>query len=168
MVRPSERSYMIEHWVPRECHFITSFTKTSPNLGCNSNQRAESTHPITTTLLNHQLSLAEAVRRLSKGNTMLLRDLDEEESKSYGAMPRTLDLQAFSVCTGQVTHYALEKIGKDWETCKQAVSTGTTEIIAKKECSCELLLRFSLLCKHHLLHAAQSGQPIPRSLFHPR
>ena len=99
---------------------------------------------------------------------MLLRDLDEEESKSYGAMPRTLDLQAFSVCTGQITHYALEKIAKDWEACKQAVSTGTTEVIANEECSCELLLRFSLPCKHHLLHAAQSGQLIPLSLFHPR
>jgi hypothetical protein len=99
---------------------------------------------------------------------MLLRDLDEEESKSHGVMLRTLDLQAFSVCTGQITHYALEKIAKDWEACKQAVSTGTTEVIANEECSCELLLRFSLPCKHHLLHAAQSGQPIPRSLFHPR
>src|SRR5947209_8988502 len=82
MVGSSEKSYMIEHWIPREHHFNTSYTKTSPNLGCNSNQRAESTHPVTTTLLNHQLSLAEAVRRLSKGIPMLLRDLDEEEPKA--------------------------------------------------------------------------------------
>jgi hypothetical protein len=29
-------------------------------------------------------------------------------------------------------------------------------------------LRFSLPCKHHLLHACATGVPIPKSLFHPR
>jgi len=83
-------------------------------------------------------------------------------------MPSILDLQAFGVCASQVTHYALEKIVKDREACKQAVSTGATEIIANEGCSCELLLRFSLPCKHRLLHVAQSGQSIPRSLSYPR
>ena len=29
-------------------------------------------------------------------------------------------------------------------------------------------MRYSLPCKHHLLHACTTGIPIPRSLFHPR
>jgi hypothetical protein len=62
----------------------------------------------------------------------------------------------------------MEKIAGDWEACKQAVSTGTTKDIANEQCSCELLLRFSLPCKHYLLQAAQTGQPLPKSLFHPR
>jgi hypothetical protein len=62
----------------------------------------------------------------------------------------------------------MEKVAKDWETCKQAVSSGTSEDIANEQCSCELLLRFSLPCKHHLLQAAQTGQSLPVSLFHPR
>jgi hypothetical protein len=48
------------------------------------------------------------------------------------------------------------------------VSFGTTEDIANEQCSCELLLRFSLSCKHYLLQAAQTEQPLPKSLFHPR
>ena len=50
-----------------------------------------------TTLLNHQLSLAEACTRLAKGIRVLLKDLDEQESKSYGSTPRILDLQALGI-----------------------------------------------------------------------
>src|SRR5271154_4099381 len=67
----SEQNFVVKHWQPKESQFSTVYTKTSPNLGCNSSQRAESTHPITTTLLNHQLSLGEAVRRLNRGITTL-------------------------------------------------------------------------------------------------
>jgi hypothetical protein len=167
-LKASEQNYIQKHWYPRESHFIYTYTRKDANLGCNSTQRAESTHPVTTTLLNHQLALGESVTRLAKGIRMLLRDLDEEESKSYGPAPRTLDLQPFKILKGQVTEWAMNCIAEDWEACKQAVSTGTTEIIANEECSCELLLRYSLPCKHHLLRACLTGTPIPRSLFHPR
>src|SRR2546423_7718833 len=127
----------------------------APNLGCNNTQRAESTHPVTTTLLNHQLSLAEAIKRLNRGITTLLQDLDVLESESYRVLSRNLDLHTYSAVSGQITKFAIEKIAGDWEACKQAVSTGTTEDITNKQCNCELLLRFSLFCKHHLLQAAQ-------------
>jgi hypothetical protein len=164
----SEQNFVTKHWQPRESTFVSVYIKTSPNLGCNSTQRAESTYPITTTLLNHQLSLAEAAKRLNQGIKTLLRDLDALESESYRAFPRSFDLQAYSLLIGQVTKFAMEKVTQDWEACKQAVSSGITEIIANEQCSCELLLRFSLPCKHHLLQAARTGQPIPVSLFHPR
>ena len=92
--------------------------------------------------------------------------MDEEESKSYGPAMRTLDLRAFNSLIGQITEYAMNHITDDWEACKQAVNAGTHEELALKDCGCELLLRFSLLCKHHLLRACIAGTPIPRSLFH--
>jgi len=107
-------------------------------------------------LNHHQLSLAEAVRRLNRGITTLLQDLEKVESESYGVLPRTFDLGVYTLLAGQITRLEL------------AVSTGTTENIANEDCSCELLLRYSLPCKHHLLLAAQTGKPIPKSLFHPR
>jgi len=167
-VRNSEQAYIRQHWCPRESQFIYNFTKNDPNLGCNSTQRAESTHPVTKTLLNHQLSLAEASSRLAKEIRMQLKDLDEEESKSYGSTPRTLDLRAFSAVIGQVTEWAINRVAEDWEACKQAIGTGIDRQLASEQCECELLLRFSLPCKHHLLHACATGIPIPRSLFHPR
>jgi len=114
------------------------------------------------------MSLAEAVSRLAKGIRMQLRDLDEEDSKSYGSTPRTLDLHAFNAVIGQVTEWAINRVTEDWEVCKQAISTDTNQQLASEQCECELLLRFSLPCKHHLLHACATGIPIPRSLFHPR
>jgi hypothetical protein len=99
---------------------------------------------------------------------MLLRDLDEEESKSYGSTPRTLDLRAFNAVIGQVAEWAINRVAEDWEACKQAISTGTDQQLASEQCECELLMRFSLPCKHHLLHACATGIPIPKSLFHPR
>jgi hypothetical protein len=53
---------------------------------------------------------------------MLLRDLDEEESKSYGFTPRTLDLRAFNAVIGQVIEWAINRVAEDWEACKQAIS----------------------------------------------
>jgi hypothetical protein len=99
---------------------------------------------------------------------MLLRDLDEEESKSYGPAPRTLDLRAFSSLIGQVTEYAMNRIADDWEACKQAVNAGTYDELALEDCGCEFLFRFSLPYKHHLLRTCVAGMSIPRSLFHPR
>lgn len=82
---------------------------------------------------------------------MKMRDLEEEESKSYGAIPRTLDRPAFRFLIGQVTEYAMNQIANDWEACKQAVSTDTHRELAEEGCGCELLLRYSLPCKHYLL-----------------
>ena len=120
------------------------------------------------TLNHHYLSLAEAVRRLNRGITTLLQDLEKVESESYGVLPRTLDLGVYTSLAGRITRFAMDKIAQDWEACKLAVSTGTTENIANEDCSCKLLLRYSFPSKHHLLLAAQTGKTIPKSLFHPQ
>ncbi len=98
---------------------------------------------------------------------MLLQDLDILESKSYQALFRNLDLHAFKVVSSQITKFAIKKIARDWEACKQVVSTKTTENIANEQYSYELLLCFSLPCKYYLLQAAQTRQLLPKSLFHP-
>jgi hypothetical protein len=103
-----------------------------------------STHPVTTTLLNHQLSLVEAATRLAKEIQMKMRDL-EEKGKSYGAIPRTLDRPAFRFLIGQVTEYAMNQITNDREACKRAISSDTYGELAEEGCYCELLLRYSLL-----------------------
>ena len=46
--------------------------------------------------------------------------------------------------------------------------TNKFDNLALQNCRCELLHRFGLPCKHYLLRAFQQGQPIPRSLVHPR
>jgi hypothetical protein len=46
------------------------------------------------------------------------------------------------------------------------VSLDTHEEMTLKDYDCELLLRYSLSYKHHLLYAYITEIPLPRSLFH--
>jgi hypothetical protein len=64
-------------------------------------------------LLNHQLSLAEAIKRLVKDFKILLKDLAEIESESYGFSLAVLDLRSFASVIGQITKYALQKISEN-------------------------------------------------------
>ncbi len=127
----------------------------------------ESTHLVTTTLLNYQLLLAKASLHLAKGIRILLRDLDKEESKSYSFTPQTLNLHAFNAIISQVTEWTINCVAEDWETCKQAISTGTNQQLASEQYECKLLLRFSLPYKHYLLYTYATSISILKSLFHP-
>jgi hypothetical protein len=49
----------------------------------------------------------------------------------------------------------------------QALVATINESIDLGPCECELLYRFGLPCKHHLLRAARTGEPPPRTLLHP-
>jgi hypothetical protein len=69
-------------------------------------------------------------------------------------MLETFDFRSFRSVDAQVSRYALSLIADDWEACKQAVSIGITIIITGEAYDCELLLRYSLPCKHHLLYTA--------------
>jgi hypothetical protein len=44
---------------------------------------------------------------------MKIRDLEKEKSKSYGAIPRTLDRPAFRFLIGQVIEYIINQIAND-------------------------------------------------------
>ena len=84
-------------------------------------------------------------------------------------MPRTLDRRAFIQLTDTVTTYAIENIAREWESTKQAVDQDELSATVEREhCQCEILLRYSLPCRHYLQDVYRNGQPIPRSLIHPR
>ena len=166
LLTQTDEDYVLRTWQPKEPQFLHFYTREYPNLGCFSNQRAESTHPIIKSILNPQLHLAEATNRLNQTIRQKLRFLASEEINSGGKLPRTLDRRAFSQLIDTITIYAIEKIAKEWEDTKEKVddnSLETTEL-----CSCEILLRFSLPCRHYLQEIYRNGQPIPRSLCHPR
>ena len=40
-----DQNYLVSYYQPREHQFVTAYTKEQPNLGCNSTQRGESSHP---------------------------------------------------------------------------------------------------------------------------
>lgn len=135
-------------------------------MGAYSNQRSESLHPGTTDILNKQLSLEAASRRLGKTIQSKLRELTVEETESGGKLPYTLDQRAFVLLADTVSFEAISKISPEWETTKEELLKGS--LYPKTACSCELLIRFGLPCRHYLALPCQNGAPIPQSLIHPR
>ena len=112
-LRPAEIAYLTEYWGPKETQFLRIYTRTYPNLGAHSNQRSESLHPGTTDILNKQLSLEEASRRLGKTIQSKLRQLAAEEAQNGGKLPRTLDQRAFVLLADTISFYAISKISPE-------------------------------------------------------
>ena len=117
-------------------------------------------------ILNPQLRLTEAVTRLNTTIRQKLRALANEETESGLKLPRTLDRQAFIHLMNTISAYAIELIASEWEDTKNEVDQDV--LTSASFCQCELLLRYGLPCRHHLQEVYRSGQPIPRSLCHPR
>ena len=79
-----------------------------------------------------------------------------------------LDMQAFKFLINAVSIKAIRLIEEEWIALHELVQeTGTTDLDLGP-CGCQLLLRYSLPCKHYLFRACQTGEPLPKSLVHPR
>ena len=160
--------FVLNTWKPKEKQFLRFYTSKYPNLGCYSNQRSESTHVIMKESLNPQLRLSEATTRLDQTIRRKIKEIVNEEAISGNKIPRTLDQRAFIQLIHTVTIYAIDIIAKEWESTKQAVDQGQELPATAESCECEILLRYSLPCRHYLQEIYRNGQPIPRSLVHPR
>jgi hypothetical protein len=79
-----------------------------------------------------------------------------------------LDMNAFRDLVNVISIDAIRKIEKEWLLLHVLTDEAGTTDVNLGPCKCELLLRFSLPCKHHLLPACQSGTALSRSLVHPR
>jgi hypothetical protein len=77
-------------------------------------------------------------------------------------------MRAFAFLTDTISIWAVRKISREWETTKKAIEAKTLFPTFTLCQECELILRWSLPCRHHLAQAYITGQPIPRSLVHPR
>jgi hypothetical protein len=112
------------------------------------------------------LSLEESAKRLAQTCLERLQTLELDEVQPGVKSLRTLTADRWSFLIGSVSKLALTKVKEEWAKVAHFASGVTdTNLI---DCNCELLLRYGLPCKHHLLQAYHTGQPIPRSLLHPR
>lgn len=130
-------------------------------------QRSESYHPINTKITNGQLTLEASAKALVNTCLAILKDLKNNEASSLIKASKYIDLQAFSNVFGKMSLQALGKVGSEWEEVKKKVSKDYA-ISANSSCQCELLLRYSLPCRHYLLRACKTGQRIPQTPFYPR
>ena len=75
-------------------------------------------------------------------------------------------MTVFKHLVGVVNTPAIRMVEKEWLKLQDLLLEDKRDEL--KECECQLLLRYSLPCKHHLLRACLSSEPLPKSLIHPR
>jgi hypothetical protein len=79
---------------------------------------------------------------------------------------RILTTNRWSFLIGNVSKLALKLVQEEWVKIPNFITNMDESELGL--CHCELLIRYGLPCKHYLLQAYQTGQPLPRSLLHPR
>jgi len=112
-LKDDEIEYLKSYWGPRETRFLRLYTRTYPNLGAHANQRSESIHPVTTQILNRNLSIEEATKRLGETIKAKFRELAEAEATTGSKLPRLIDLQAFKWLANTVTYQAIDRLAPE-------------------------------------------------------
>lgn len=79
---------------------------------------------------------------------------------------RTLTADTWSFLIGSVSKLALKLVKDEWVKMSEFAIEINDDL--PNSCECELLQRYGLPCKHHLLLGYQTGQPLPRLLLHAR
>ena len=90
--------------------------------------------------------------------------MNDGEAFSRRVYPRVAQDVAFRNLRFNVSDFALKKLATEWDALRQMPQND----INLGPCNCEVLLRFGISCRHYLRRAYLTGEPIPRSLLHPR
>jgi hypothetical protein len=158
-------TYIDEVWRTKEDRIIYCYTRQLHNLGARSSQRVESYHPVFRQVLNGQLPLETAATRLCQRVNTAIVEMKTAEDNSMRRYPRVAEDPLFINLRFRVTEFALTKVALEYSELARAMNETDADL---GPCNCEVLLAFSLPCRHYLLRAWRTNEPLPRSLFHPR
>jgi hypothetical protein len=150
-LRPPEKAYILDTWQVKERRVIRCYTKLYANLGVNASQRSESYHVSMREITSGLLSLEESARRLSRTCLQRLQMLELDEVQPGIKALRTLTTDTWSFLIGNVSKLALKLVQEEWAKLLNLVAN--MDEIELGTCRCELLVRYGLPCKHHLLRA---------------
>jgi hypothetical protein len=119
-------------------------------------------------ITNGQLSIEESAKRLISKTLSILKDMATDEDLSIRKYTRTVQLinegVAFQLLRNQVTIQAMKLLEAEWKALEADIAANRP----LGDCHCQILLRYGIACKHYLKRIYERGQPIPRSLLHPR
>lgn len=121
-----------------------------------------------TQVTNGQLSLEEAAKRLTSKVVSTLKDIEADEAPATTSYSRLAQSSAFTSLRLKVSRKATELIEQEWSQLVQATAKGEDLSIAQQPCECQILLRYSIACRHHLYRSFHENIPIPITLLHPR
>lgn len=100
----------MEYYKRLEPQFIHAYTKRLPNLGTRSTQRVESSHLMIKGVTNKHTPIRESVKRILAEITSAQREYDIALNREMGHHPVLMDVKAFALLKGKITHAAIEMI----------------------------------------------------------
>ena len=170
-----EQNYLVSFYQRQEQLFVTAYTKELPNLGCNSTQRGERSHPMVKNSTNRHTRIGESVEKIADEITEIIDTYECELERQKMNTPRSIDVSRsfFKDIIGHVTHQAIELVHGELISAKEWVSDveeGVSQEPSGDACqiACHLPKRYGLPCKCWLYCCVVSDSPIPLSLLHPR
>ena len=152
----------MEYYKRLKPQFIHAYTKRLPNLGTHNMQRAESSHPMVKDVTNKRTPIFESVKRISAEITSVQREYEIALNRKMGHHSVLMDVQAFALLKGKITHMAINLISRELDKEKLLAEKFNQQVsfwIAPNEtlivepdgksclCECELLIRFQLPCQ---------------------
>lgn len=132
---------------------------------------------------NKHTLIRESVKRISAKITSAQREYEIALNREMGHHPVLMDVQAFTLLKGKITHTAINLISHELDKAKllaekfnQQVSFGVAPnktLIVEPDgkcclCECELPMRFQLPCQCWLYQCVIDSILIPVSLIHPQ
>jgi hypothetical protein len=163
-MRLADQEYIDKHWVPKERQVIRVYTSKYANLNCFSSQREEGQHPVVKTVLNSQLRLDEAVRRLAIEMNLAVERLYEFEQVDKVRNRRVLEANVWYRIRDNVASWPLITCEKQWNILSQMKLSNQP----LDECICTINQRFGLPCYHDLEYAWDESIPLPLTMIHSR
>ena len=164
-VKEPVKAYIEETWRPKEERVILAYTNQFFNLDIHASQRSESYHVVLKEMTNGQLSLEASVSTLIQKVLRVVDTIEREREDDVTSYPRSCQSNAFRNLRTNVFSCALRMVGKEWAELSKIAPRQLSELGL---CYCSLITQWGLPCRHYLYRYYASGEPLPRSLCHPR
>jgi len=113
---PSERSYLLHNWIPKERHVVQAYTRKLPNLGSNSTQRNDGANHSIKMFTHTKIQLNQTARAILQFIDFAERDIEERESQSKmkGCLPTLPGMVSLRHLHGHITQYAMHLLLREW------------------------------------------------------
>jgi hypothetical protein len=175
VLKPSEQSYLLDYYQPKEPSFCRAYTSYYPNLGCHASARVEKAHDVISVGLSKNQPVSRAIEIICERAKALPQDYDDKINKERLSVPRLVDREFFKLCLFKITHFALEKAMVEFVQAKLLLDLLEKEqrdhlFDTERGCqeNCQLPLRFGIPCKCWMAYFISLEQPLPLILFDSR
>ena len=114
-LHPKEQDYLHSYWQRQVPQFVRAYTRLLPNLGAESTQRSESSHPIIKNQTSKHTPIEVAVRKLRDIVIEMARKHEDTINRQRRNAPLLImDKPLFKEIKRKITHEALNLLLREW------------------------------------------------------